>query len=102
MAQRALLTIRELPPNTAGGSEPQTPDLSWEILQTLAYWLPPQLDEVGIDVLCNESRTLEREEAEQFYDDHRGTDFFLQLIDYMTRYIIMTGKQTIMLQSSNN
>jgi len=43
-----------------------------------------KLDEVGIDVLCNEERTLEREEAEQFYEEHRGTDFFLQLIDYMT------------------
>lgn len=43
-----------------------------------------KLDEVGIDVLCNETRTLGRDEAEQFYDEHRGTDFFIQLIDYMT------------------
>ena len=45
-----------------------------------------RLEECGIDVLNQVERVLTQEDAETFYEEHRGTDFFLQLIDYMTRY----------------
>lgn len=43
-----------------------------------------KLEECGIDVMSQVERVLTREDAETFYEEHRGTDFFLQLIDYMT------------------
>ena len=45
-----------------------------------------KLEECGIEVVSQVERVLTREDAETFYEEHRGTDFFLQLIDYMTRY----------------
>ena len=50
-----------------------------------------QLDDCGIDVVGKIETTLSREDAQTFYSQHQGTDFFLQLIDYMTRYIILQG-----------
>eukprot|EP00116_Pleurobrachia_bachei_P009858 sb/3470120/ len=50
-----------------------------------------KLEECGIDVLSQVERVLNREDAETFYEEHRGTDFFLQLIDYMTRYVLAPG-----------
>ena len=45
----------------------------------------PQMDDCGIDVVSKVETTLSREDAQNFYSQHQGTDFFLQLIDYMTR-----------------
>lgn len=47
----------------------------------------PQLEECGIDVVSKLERTLTREDASAFYEQHQGQDFFLQLIDYMTRFL---------------
>ena len=52
-----------------------------------------KLEECGIDVLSQVERVLTREDAETFYEEHRGTDFFLQLIDYMTRYASPKGSR---------
>jgi len=43
-----------------------------------------KLEECGIDVVSKLERTLTREDASAFYEQHQGQDFFLQLIDYMT------------------
>ncbi|KAL5261318.1 hypothetical protein ACHWQZ_G007121 [Mnemiopsis leidyi] len=43
-----------------------------------------KLDDCGIDVVGKIETTLSREDAQTFYSQHQGTDFFLQLIDYMT------------------
>jgi len=43
-----------------------------------------KLDECGIDVVSKVETTMSREDAQTFYEQHQGTDFFLQLIDYMT------------------
>jgi nucleoside diphosphate kinase len=54
-------------------------------LKTLYSPNTRQLDECGIDVVSKMETTLSREDAQTFYEQHQGTDFFLQLIDYMTR-----------------
>jgi len=43
-----------------------------------------KLEECGIDVVSKVETTLNRDDAQKFYEQHQGTDFFLQLIDYMT------------------
>lgn len=43
-----------------------------------------KMDDCGIDVVSKVETTLSREDAQNFYSQHEGTDFFLQLIDYMT------------------
>ena len=49
------------------------------------HWSILQLEECGIDVVSKVETTLNRDDAQKFYEQHQGTDFFLQLIDYMTR-----------------
>lgn len=47
-----------------------------------------QLDKCDIEVVSQIEREMTREDAESFYQQHEGTDFFLQLVDYMTRYYL--------------
>ena len=48
------------------------------------------MDDCGIDVVSKVETTLSREDAQNFYSQHQGTDFFLQLIDYMTRWAFVS------------
>ena len=48
---------------------------------------PSQLSDAGIEVVSKVEKEMTRAEAEMFYREHEGTDFFLQLIDYMTRFV---------------
>lgn len=41
---------------------------------------------MGIEILKKEERTLTKEEAAQFYEQHKDSEHFEQLIEFMSRY----------------
>ncbi|CAI7994440.1 Thioredoxin domain-containing protein 3 homolog [Geodia barretti] len=43
-----------------------------------------QLKEQGLDVLAAEERQLSKEEAAEFYKQHEGTDYFEELLEFMS------------------
>ncbi|KAJ2746906.1 hypothetical protein GGI20_000985 [Coemansia sp. BCRC 34301] len=71
-APRELLTLALLKPDLL--ANPQTAnDIVAEIQQT-----------PGLRIVKRAQLFWTREEAEQFYDEHRGRFFFRRLVDYMT------------------
>ncbi len=43
-----------------------------------------ELEKAGFEILGLTSKRMTREEAERFYDVHKGKDFYEPLLDYMT------------------
>jgi nucleoside diphosphate kinase len=44
-----------------------------------------QVEEMGIEVLKKEERTLTKEEAAEFYKQHEQSEHFEQLTEFMSR-----------------
>ena len=45
-----------------------------------------KINESGFSIAMAKELTLSREEAEDFYDEHKGKDFFESLVSNMCRY----------------
>ena len=46
-----------------------------------------QVEEAGFTIAMSKEMQLSREQAEEFYEDHKGKDYFDSLINNMTRYV---------------
>ena len=45
------------------------------------------MEEAGFTIAMSKEMQLSREQAEEFYEDHKGKDYFDSLINNMTRYV---------------
>ena len=49
-----------------------------------------KIEESGFTIAMSKEITLSKEQAEEFYAEHKGTEFFETLVTNMTRFVLIT------------
>ena len=46
------------------------------------------VEEAGFSIAMSKEMYLSKEQAEEFYEEHRGKDYFESLVNNMTRFVL--------------
>lgn len=61
-------------------------------LQELLFYISDsiiaKIEQAGFTIAMSKEMTLSREQAEHFYEEHKGSDFFETLVTNMTRFVL--------------
>lgn len=54
-----------------------------------------KIEQAGFTIAMSKEMMLSREQAETFYEEHKGSDFFETLVTNMTRFVLNVQQITV-------
>lgn len=54
-----------------------------------------KIEQAGFTIAMSKEMMLSREQAETFYEEHKGSDFFETLVTNMTRFVLKVQQITV-------
>lgn len=59
-----------------------------------------KIEQAGFTIAMSKEMMLSREQAETFYEEHKGSDFFETLVTNMTRFVLVCLDRLLYLKFS--
>ena len=70
-----------------------------KIKETMLFYISDsiiaKIEQAGFTIAMSKEMMLSREQAETFYEEHRGSDFFETLVTNMTRFVLNVQQITV-------
>ena len=70
-----------------------------KIKETMLFYISDsiiaKIEQAGFTIAMSKEMMLSREQAETFYEEHKGSDFFETLVINMTRFVLNVQQITV-------
>ena len=70
-----------------------------KIKETMLFYISDsiiaKIEQAGFTIAMSKEMMLSREQAETFYEEHKGSDFFETLVTNMTRFVLNMWQITV-------
>lgn len=70
-----------------------------KIKETMLFYISDsiiaKIEQAGFTIAMSKEMMLSREQAETFYEEHKGSDFFETLVTNMTRFVLNVQQITV-------